>query len=201
MYIEANYWCNWLLNYSVYQTSWEDYAGLLKDGPTALAGNIKNDTFRTFSTDTKFTGNVREDLLIRMLNTFVRVNNENNSHATMVCNQLNVYWIESLTHIRIENTLLSKIRDEPDVARYQGSQIYESEIHHQIGQFFVLRMFKMKDPNTEESTAQWYRHPAYHYTLFYCVLCYYYINTSLTTAIPVCIEKGESDLMQRQRCR
>ncbi|KAI7890566.1 uncharacterized protein EV154DRAFT_589985 [Mucor mucedo] len=80
-----------------------DYAGLLKDGPTALAGNIKNDTFRTFSTDTKFTGNVREDLLIRMLNTFVRVNNESNSHATMVCNQLIFHWIESLTYFCGQN--------------------------------------------------------------------------------------------------
>lgn len=62
--------------------------------------------------------------------------------------KVNAYWpgkiwivacclVADVRHIRIENTLLSKIRDEPDVARYQGSQIYESEIHHQVI-FFCL---------------------------------------------------------------
>ncbi|KAI7893508.1 putative mitotic exit network regulator [Mucor mucedo] len=95
----------WKILLGVYQTSWEDYAGLLKDGPTTLAGNIKNDTFRTFSTDTKFTGNVTEDMLIRMLNAFVRVNDENNSRATIVRNQLNFHRIESLTYVQGMNVL------------------------------------------------------------------------------------------------
>lgn len=109
----------------IHHTSWSDYAKLIEDGPTTLNSNIKNDTFRTFSTDTKFTENVTEDMLIRMLNAFVRTNDgkisntmrffilyfkiylsvEKNPLATTVRKKINCLQVKDLTYVQGMNVL------------------------------------------------------------------------------------------------
>ncbi len=48
----------------------KDYARLVSKGPSAVYSKIRNDTFRTLATDSKFMRIVSEDSLIRVLNSF-----------------------------------------------------------------------------------------------------------------------------------
>lgn len=47
-----------------------DYMNLVKKGPSAVYSKIRNDTFRTLTTDTNFRKKVSEESLIRVLNSF-----------------------------------------------------------------------------------------------------------------------------------
>ncbi|SAM06117.1 hypothetical protein [Absidia glauca] len=49
------------------------YISLVRRGPSIMDGKIKNDTFRTMTTDAEFLEQVSEDMLIRTLNAFVRI--------------------------------------------------------------------------------------------------------------------------------
>lgn len=51
-----------------------NYIHLVELGPSSLDTKIRNDTFRTMTTDTDFIENVSEDMLIRLLNAFVWTN-------------------------------------------------------------------------------------------------------------------------------
>ncbi|KAG2231977.1 hypothetical protein INT48_001286 [Thamnidium elegans] len=61
----------WKLLLGVYQISATSYIYLVELGPSSLDDKIRNDTFRTMTTDTKFIEHVSEDMLIRVLNAFV----------------------------------------------------------------------------------------------------------------------------------
>lgn len=47
---------------------------MIELGRSSLDDKIRNDTFRTMTTDTKFIEHVSEDMLIRLLNAFVWTN-------------------------------------------------------------------------------------------------------------------------------
>lgn len=61
----------WKLLLRVKKVSASSYIDLVELGPSELDEKIRNDTFRTMTTDASFLENVTEDSLIRLLNAFV----------------------------------------------------------------------------------------------------------------------------------
>jgi cell cycle arrest protein BUB2 len=117
----------WKLFLNVTEISASSYIHLVELGPSSLDDKIRNDTFRTMTTDTKFIEHVSEDMLIRLLNAFVWTNdgkrgsNIQNSHiyslfishhrqekdarSSNMRKQFNCHRVNSLTYVQGMNVL------------------------------------------------------------------------------------------------
>ena len=56
------------------------YIKLVERGPSPMDTKIRNDTFRTMTTDASFIEHVSEDMLIRVLNAFVWISQQGLSY-------------------------------------------------------------------------------------------------------------------------
>ncbi|KAI8070189.1 rab-GTPase-TBC domain-containing protein [Thamnidium elegans] len=95
----------WKLLLGVYQISATSYIYLVELGPSSLDDKIRNDTFRTMTTDTKFIEHVSEDMLIRVLNAFVWSNDEKNPRISTIRKQFNYHRSKPLTYVQGMNVL------------------------------------------------------------------------------------------------
>ncbi|KAI8999308.1 bub2 protein [Gaertneriomyces semiglobifer] len=61
----------WKVLLGIYRVSSSEYFTLIERGPSPVHDKIRNDTFRTLATDKTFCARVREDMLTRVLSSFV----------------------------------------------------------------------------------------------------------------------------------
>ncbi|KAI9473522.1 MAG: TBC-domain-containing protein [Benjaminiella poitrasii] len=80
----------WKLLLRITQVSASKYIQLVELGPSPLDEKIRQDTFRTMTTDTNFLEHVSEDMLIRLLNAFVWENKDHNLSSLTYVQGMNV---------------------------------------------------------------------------------------------------------------
>lgn len=95
----------WKLLLEVYNISATNYIHLIELGPCPLDEKIRNDTFRTMTTDVDYINKVSEDMLIRLLNAFVWTNDDKEIRCSNIKNQFNCHQISSLTYVQGMNVM------------------------------------------------------------------------------------------------